>query len=73
MNKSLQFVNSLHRGWFFYFPLQNIITLPILTYGCEIWGYENTKQLEKLHLQFCRNILGVRTTTPNFMTKHNLI
>jgi hypothetical protein len=37
-------------------------------YGSEIWGYENTKQLEKLHLQFCRNILGVRTTTPNFMT-----
>jgi hypothetical protein len=34
----------------------------------EIWGYKNTKQLEKLHLQFCRNILGVRTTTPNFMT-----
>jgi hypothetical protein len=25
-------------------------------------------QLEKLHLQFCRNILGVRTTTPNIMT-----
>jgi hypothetical protein len=40
----------------------------MLTYGSEIWGYENTKHLEKLHLQFCRNILGVRTTTPNFMT-----
>jgi hypothetical protein len=36
--------------------------------SCEVWGYENTKQLGKLHLQFCRNILGVRTTTPNFMT-----
>ena len=44
--------------------------LPILTYGSEIWGYENTKQLEKL--QFCRNILGVRTTTPNFMTYREL-
>ena len=30
--------------------------------------YENTKQLDKLHLQFCRNIVGVRTTTPNFMS-----
>ena len=48
--------------------LFDTLILPILTYGCEIWGYENTKQLEKLHLQFCRNILGVRTTTPNFMT-----
>ena len=44
------------------------LILPILTYGYELWVYENTKQLEKLHLQFCRNILGVRTTTPNFMT-----
>ena len=28
---------------------------------CALVGlcYENTKQLEKLHLQFCRNILGV--------------
>ena len=50
------------------FKLFDTLILPILTYGCEIWGYENTKQLEKLHLQFCRNILGVRTTTPNFMT-----
>ena len=50
------------------FKLLDTLILPILTYGSEIWGYENTKQLEKLHLQFCRNILGVRTTTPNFMT-----
>jgi hypothetical protein len=50
------------------FKLIDTLMLPILTYGSEIWGYENTKQLEKLHLQFCRNILGVRTTTQNFMT-----
>ena len=48
------------------------LILPILTYGCEIWGYEYTTQLEKIHLQFCRNILGVRTTTPNFMTYREL-
>ena len=50
------------------FKLFDTLILPILTYGSEIWGYENTKQLEKLHLQFCRNILAVRTTTPNCMT-----
>ena len=54
------------------FKLFDTLILPILTYGCEIWGYENTKQLEKLHLQFCRNILGVRTTTPNVMTQGEL-
>jgi hypothetical protein len=42
--------------------------LPILTYGCEVWDYENTDLLEKLHLQFCRKNLGIRTTNPNFMT-----
>jgi hypothetical protein len=36
--------------------LFDTLILPILT---EIWGYENTKQLEKLHLQLCRNILGI--------------
>ena len=50
------------------FKLFDTPILPIITYGSEIWGYENTKQLKKLHLQFCRNILGVRTTTPNCMT-----
>jgi hypothetical protein len=48
--------------------LFDTLILPILTYGCEVWDYENTKQLEKPHLQFCRNILGVRTATPNFVT-----
>jgi hypothetical protein len=31
------------------FKLFDTLILPILTYGSEIWGYENTKQLEKLH------------------------
>jgi hypothetical protein len=35
---------------------------PILLYGSEIWGYENIKIIEQVHLQFCK-----RTTTPNFM------
>jgi hypothetical protein len=47
--------------------LFDTVILPILTYGCAVWGYENTNVLEKLHLQYCRNIVGVRTTTPNFM------
>jgi hypothetical protein len=28
------------------FKLLDTLMLPILTYGSEIWGYENTKQLE---------------------------
>jgi hypothetical protein len=31
----------------------------------EVWGYENLKILEQIHLKFCKRILRVRNTTPN--------
>ena len=40
---------------------------PILLYGSEVWGYENLKILEQIHLKFCKRILKVRNTTPNFI------
>lgn len=43
------------------------LVLPILTYSSEIWGFENKSIIEKIHLQFCKKILGVRSSTPNFM------
>jgi hypothetical protein len=41
---------------------------PILLYGCEIWGFENLKVLEQVHLMFCKRILKVRSTTPNIIS-----
>ena len=40
---------------------------PILLYSCEVWGFENTDILERIHLQFLKYTLSVRTSTPNFM------
>ena len=40
---------------------------PILLYACEIWGFENSPILEKIHLRFLKNILSIRSTTPNYM------
>jgi hypothetical protein len=40
---------------------------PILLYGSEVWGYENLKLLEQIHFKFCKRILKVRNTTPNFI------
>jgi hypothetical protein len=40
---------------------------PILLYGSEVWGYENLKILEQIHLKICKRILKVRNTTPNFI------
>jgi hypothetical protein len=32
--------------------LSNKIVVPILFYGCEMWGFENNKIIEKVHLKF---------------------
>ena len=40
---------------------------PILLYGCEIWGFGKNDVLEKVHLKFCKMILNLKTSTPNYM------
>jgi len=45
------------------------IVLPILTYSCEVWGFENCAEIEQVHLRFCKKILKVRQTTSNYMVK----
>ncbi|MEW8548622.1 MAG: reverse transcriptase family protein [Candidatus Thiodiazotropha sp.] len=41
--------------------------LPILTYACEIWGFENLDILEKIHTEFLRKITKCRKSTPLYM------
>ncbi|MEW8548204.1 MAG: reverse transcriptase domain-containing protein, partial [Candidatus Thiodiazotropha sp.] len=41
--------------------------LPILLYGCEVWGYQNTKMIETVHNQFLRYITKLRKSTPIYM------
>ena len=38
----------------------------IISYGCEIWGFHTVKDREKLHIQFCKTIIGVRKDTCNY-------
>lgn len=40
------------------------LIIPIITYGCEVWGYENTKILDKLQLKYLRYILKLKQGTP---------
>jgi hypothetical protein len=40
---------------------------PILFYASEVWGFENKESIEKVHLQFCKNILKLRSTIPNYI------
>ena len=39
---------------------------PILLYGCEVWGYENTDIIEKVHTKFCKFIFGVSKCSHNY-------
>ena len=41
--------------------------LPILTYGCDVWGYKNLEQIEVYHRFFLKNLLSLRSSLPNFM------
>ena len=47
--------------------LFDALELPILSYGCEVWfwdhraGTQATRQLESLHAQFLRTLLGIHT------------
>ena len=43
------------------------MVVPVLVYGCEIWGHEDCKSLENVHLKFCKYILGVKKATPSSM------
>ena len=47
--------------------LFDMLVMPILLYAVEVWGFEKLDLLEKVHLQFCKNILNVRKSTPNYM------
>ena len=35
----------------------------ILLYASEIWGFSNSKEIERVHLKFCKRILNVRLNT----------
>ena len=41
------------------------LVTPILNYGCEVWGFCQAKQIERTHMMFCKQLLGVKTSTQN--------
>ena len=38
---------------------------PILNYASEIWGFKQANCIERIHLQYCKKLLGVKKTTQN--------
>ena len=43
------------------------LILPIMLYGCEVWGFKKVEILEKLQLQYCTILLNMKKCTPNVM------
>ncbi|MCG8093252.1 MAG: hypothetical protein JAZ17_06420 [Candidatus Thiodiazotropha endolucinida] len=41
------------------------LIMPILNYGSEVWGFIQANSIERVHLQFCKRLLGVKKTTQN--------
>ena len=41
--------------------------LPILTYSCEVLGFENCGLFESIHTQFLRSVIHARKSTPLYM------
>jgi len=39
---------------------------PMLLYGSEIWGIYNYKEVDKLHIRFCKMVLCARKQTMNY-------
>lgn len=37
----------------------------IAYYGCEVWGFHSAPDIEKIHLNYCKNILNVKRWTSN--------
>ena len=48
-----------------YLTLFDKSVLPILMYGCELWGYQYVNKIEGVLITLCKRILGVSMSTAN--------
>ena len=48
------------------------IIKPIFLYGSEIWDFSNNESIERVHLKFCKILLKLKMSTPNYMIYREL-
>ena len=49
----------------FLIELFDKLITPILHYASEVWGFHTAPAIERVHLKFCKRMLGVKTSTQN--------
>ena len=42
------------------------VVAPILLYASEVWGIYGYDHVDKVHIKFCKKLLGVRVQAPNY-------
>ena len=47
--------------------LFDVMIKPILLYGCEVWGYQNSEQIEIFLRNFLRRVLRIRNSASKAM------
>ena len=70
--KSIMSISNYQRkfGYFHHndiFKLFDSMLKPILCYGGELWGFEYAQQIESIHAQFCKTLLGLPRHINNSM------
>ena len=60
-------INNLHLPVDLQLQLFDNTIVPILTYACEIWGFECLDLIENVHTDFLRKITKSRKSTPLYM------
>ena len=50
------------------FSLFDTYVTSIISYGSEVWGMHAGKDIEKVHLDYCKHVLGVNKRTNNVLT-----
>ena len=68
--KALNVLNSKVRCFDFntltLFQLYDAFVGSILGFSSEIWGFSKSKEIERIHLKFCKKVLSVKRSTCNF-------
>ena len=52
--------------------LYDALITPIMSYGCEIWGFKEDRDLEKVEIKFLKSILHLPDSTPTMAVRGEL-